>query len=109
MTEVESFPQKSRKFASPSLKLATERLSLLLAVSESANVPPVVFAFDALVRTYARGITDYAPSWPLPAAMYWIHAEARAIPAAVVPDGIASICGRPACSYAMILVIAARN
>jgi hypothetical protein len=46
------------------LEMASE--SPELAVSVSANVPPVVFALDALLRTSACGTVAYdAPSVPL--------------------------------------------
>ena len=55
-TDAESMPHMRTIFPSPLCSDGTERLSRLFAVSVSANVPPAVDAFEAVLRTTARGI-----------------------------------------------------
>ena len=55
-TESESMPHMDMIFPCPLCRLGIAVLSPELAVSVSAKVPPVVFAFEAELRTTARGI-----------------------------------------------------
>ena len=70
-TASESIPHILTMRAPPLMKLAIASESPEFAASTSPNVPPVVFAFEAELRTSACGMAGPARAYsPFAAAMY---------------------------------------